>query len=370
MLICLWCFIVCCLLCVINKVYEKMSSETLVKRLSEIFEKKLNKSGIVLTVNQLYQLAKQQKLQGLTKLFVAKFLQNQKSVAQFSAPAKQPKNFQTIGIPRPGVFFIDYAEFHRDWATSHNKGYTGFLVVVENLTNKLFAYPCRGKSSSEWESAVQQFIETTGYIRTIYSDRDAVATSPQFRDMIKQKYKLNWYFLVKGSKSYLAERYIRYLKEKLSQAMQIKNTKSWHQFLIPIVQEYNNETIAGTSFKRKKVGTHNFLAFLSQLLKLKDPELHFSSSKMNEFVNDTWNRKVFKFQPGDKVLVARRSDWSKKHSAFFKASHWGTFDPNEFTIGQRQLRLMKGLNHYVPVYSIVELGPKIHFYAEELKKIN
>jgi len=33
---------------------------------------------------------------------------------------------------------IDFAEFRKEW-TGSNKGCTGFLVAVENFTNKLFA---------------------------------------------------------------------------------------------------------------------------------------------------------------------------------------------------------------------------------------
>lgn len=344
-----------------NKLFES---------LTKIYDSKIEKSGVVLTINQLYQLAKQKKLDGLTKKKVADFLNTRIEVTRFAnTAARRPKHFQTVGVPLPGIYFIDYAEFHKKLASPFNNGYTGFLVAVENLTNKLHVYPCKGKASEEWESAVQKFIEITGHVRTIYSDRDAVATSPTFREKMKQLYNVRWHFLVKGSKSYLAERYIRYMKEKLSQAMELKKTRTWYKFVQPITDEYDNEKVSGTSYKRKSIVKSNFFHFLSQLLKIKDPELHFPGSKINEFISSAWNNNIFKFSIGEQVLLARRADWSKKLPTFFKASHWGNFGSEIFTIASRQLRVSKKLNQFVPVYALKELGPSTHFYTNELKKI-
>lgn len=350
-----------------------MSNKLLHEQLSKIYNYKLEKTGVVLTINQLYQLGQKNQIFGLTKKKVGDFLRTKTEVARFANnTAKRPAQFQSIGVPVSGIFFIDYAEFHKNWASPLNRGYTGFLVAVENLTNKLFVYPCRGKSSNEWESAVQKFIEQTGYVRTIYSDRDAVATSSTFREKMKQLYNVRWHFLVKGSKSYLAERYIRYMKEKLSQTMAVKKTKTWYTFVKAITDEYNNEKIAGTSYKRKSILPSNFYHFMSQLIKVEEPELLFSGSKINEFLTKTWNQNIFKFSIGDQVLLARRSDWSKKlpgGPSFFKPSQWGTFGEEIYTIGARQLRATKKLNQFVPVYSLKEIGPSVHFYTNELKKL-
>jgi len=37
----------------------------------------------------------------------------------------------------------------------------------------------------------------------------------------------------------------------------------------------------------------------------------YASSKVTDFANSSWNRKIFKFNLGQKVLVARRSNWKK-----------------------------------------------------------
>jgi hypothetical protein len=370
---------------------ERTATATIVNELlSRIYNTKKDKLGVILTANQLYQYAvKENKL--ITKKAVVDFLKTQVLSARFTAPAKRPSAFQTISHPRIGVYFLDYAEFHKDWSW-HNKGNTGFLVAVENITNRLFVIPCKGKATNQWEKAVETFIELVRNVRTIFTDRDAVATSPAFQKRIQELYNLKWYFLVKGSKSYLAERFIRFTKEKLSQALTLKDTKNWCQFVEPIVNEYNKEKIEGTSYSRGSISNDNFNHFLSQRFKINrnsqlkniklsdDPTLRINSSRIyNDFFTKSWNDSIFSFAPGDKVLIARRSDW--KHNkqiagnAFFKASHWGTFDDRVYTIASRQLRATHNFRGYVPMYALKDYEDNTNkggrlFYASELKRVN
>lgn len=338
--------------------------------LNLLYESFLKRSaGVPPTANQLLQAAKT-KNSSLSKTRIAAFLKSKLVHAQFTAGKKRPKVFQTISVPRPGVFFVDYAEFHKEFAKFNNKGCTGFLICVENLTNKLFIFPCKGKSTAEWEQAMQALIDNTGYIRTIYSDRDSVATSPTFQKEMSEKYNIRWYFLRAKNKSYLAERYIRYVKEKLSQAMIIAQSKNWIQFVPGLYREYNNEQVEGATFKRKAINEANFNDFLSQVFRLKNPELAFNRARIGPFQNVNWNKALFSFKPGDSVLIARKANWREKlvGGAFFKASHQGSFSPRVYTISGRQLRAAKGFKKYVAVYSVTDL-PETWFYEEDLKKV-
>jgi hypothetical protein len=177
--------------------------------------------------------------------------------------------------------------------------------------------------------------------------------------------------LKKGHKAFLAERYIGFVKTKLSQALAHKGGKNWVQFVEPLVKEYNSEKIEGTSYKRSTISRENFSHFLSQLLKLEQPELTFNGFKAGPFQTDEWNRKIFKFDLGQRVLLARRANWKEteeKLTAFTKISSVGGFGKTVFTISGRQLRRNKSLKTFVPVYSLQELGPSLHFYANELKR--
>lgn len=359
----------------INKEVEK---ENIVTLLSKIYNNKKS-SGVILTANQLlqYALTKNKKV---TKKQVSVFLQGQTNYTRFVTTASRPKRFQSISYPRIGLYFLDYAEFQKDNAW-HNKGNTGFLVAVENVTNRLFIIPCKGKSTSQWENAVDQFIDSVKNVRVIYTDRDAVATSPSFQKRIKELYNIKWYFMVKGSKSYLAERYIRYAKEKLTQACEIKNTKTWLQFVKSICDEHNKEIIDKTSYSRNAIDKKNFNHFLEQRLSLSskkrkssniitssDPTLLFNSARIyNGFASEKWNKSIFKYNIGDNVLLANRADWNKKHHAFQKTSQWGTFSATVYTVIGRQLRSTKNFRGYAPMYSLSTFGPDRLFYANELR---
>ena len=339
------------------------------EQVKKYFDKKFEKTGIALTNTQLYNYAKENKLKDVTKKSVSNFLNKQEHVSHFS-PTKKVKVFQTIGVPRIGLYHLDYGEFHKSWSGS-NAGNTGFLVAVENFTNRLFVIPCRGKDTKQWLNAVEKFVELTRVVRTIFTDRDSVATSRQFRTRIAKEYNISWYFLKKGNKSYLAERYIGFAKQKLSQALLKKGGKNWIRFVPDLCKEYNTVKIPGTSYRRQAVSKENFNHFLGQLLKTDDPELTFNSFKAGPFANKKWNKKIFKFDLGQKVLLGRKANWKEaeeKAGIFKKASVVGGYGAKKYTISGRQLRgTKKKKPTFVAVYALQEFGSSLHFYTEELK---
>ena len=331
------------------------------------YRSKLRKTGIALTLSQLVQQLKKARIT-VKKDDLAGWLAKEKLSARFSRVSR-PKAFQTIGVLRPGVYFMDYAEFHKSWGW-HNSGCTGFLLAVENVTNRIFVHPCKTKETQSWETAIEKFVELTRNVTTVFSDRDTVVTSRNFRARIMDKYKINWYFLKKGSKAYLAERYIGFVKTKLSQALESreKETKNWVQFLDPLVKEYNTQKIEGTSYSRQAVSIENFQHFLQQKFKTSDPESSFAGFKMGPFVNERWNTAIFKFGLGDKVLLARRANWSDQKKGFSKYSTEGGFGETVYTVSGRQLR-QTATKKFVAVYALKEMGNDLHFYDAELKAV-
>jgi hypothetical protein len=332
------------------------------------FENKLKSVGVALTAIQLFQYARDKKIANISKKGIYEFLQRHQATSQFQQ-ARKTKEYQSMSVIRSGVYHIDFADFKNEWSGS-NGGATGFLVAVENFTNKVFAIPCRGKGTEEWLQAIATFVEKTRDIRTIFSDRDSVATSINFRDKIIADYGIRWYFLKKGNKAYLAERYIGFLKTKLSQALGYKGGKKWIDFLPAICSEYNATKIEGTSYRRQAINRANFNHFLSQLLKTPEPELTFNSFKAGPFATADWNKRIFKFNLGDRVLLSRRANWAdgaEKLKTFTKISTAGGFGAQVYTVGGRQLHSSKGGKSYVPVYSLNELGASLHFYTNELK---
>lgn len=341
------------------------------EQVKKIFRTKLEKTGIALTVNQLWNYVKQQKIKDVSKKEVATFISKEPVVTQFSKVLTRNKKYQTVGVLRSGVFFIDYAEFSKK-DSSFNDNKAGFILSVENFTNKLFVIPTKTKGTEDWERAVEQFVDISRQVSIIYSDRDAVATSEHFRKKLFDKYGVRWYFLKKGNKSFLAERYIGFVKTKLSQALLYHKTKRWIDFVDPLCQEYNKEKIENTSYTRSSINKTNFDHFLSQFFKTPNPDLLFNSFKAGPFENKEWNKLAFKFDLGEKVFVARRANWletTEKLKTFDKISKIGGFGSTVFTISGRQLRTAKDRKTFIPCYSLEEMGPSLHFYQTELKKV-
>jgi len=302
------------------------------------------------------------------------------SGARFSRQDGRRRAFQTLSPLRPGVYFIDYAEFHKSWAW-HNDRATGFLVAVENLTNRLFVLPSKGKSTRSWLDSVARFVELTRNVAVINSDRDSVATSPRFAAEMEDKYGLHWCFLPKGNKSYLAERYVGLVKTKLSQALEAKGGKRWVDLVGPLVREYNSQKVPGTSYTRQGVDRSNFESFASQLLGERDLAGRQSGFKAGPFRHHPeWNRAVFSLEIGDRVLVARSANWKfrssredgeGKKTVFDKPSTSGSFGKRVFTVAGRQLRANRAFDRMIPVYSLREFGARhLHFYENELRRVD
>lgn len=344
------------------------------------YNKRLSQTGVSLTASQLQQRVAKKVGRTIPLDRVYSFLRTGTAAPiaslQASQKSKRPRAFPTVGVSKAGLFYIDYGEFKKKWAGSNN-GCTGFLVAVENLSNRLFVYPTKGKNTKQWLETVARFVELTRDVKVLYSDRDSVATAPRFKAHVESKYGVRWKFLRKGNKSFLAERYVRFVKTKLSQALahagsEGKVQKRWVDYVAAICEEYNNEKISGTSYRRGSIAVDNFEDFVRQLFRLKDVSLErFNAYAAGPFENAGWNSRIFKFDIGDRVLLANAANWKSKGGVFAKASQDGGFGDREYTVSGRQLRADREFKRLCPVYSLLEFDERegerrLHFYENEL----
>ncbi len=351
--------------------------DPLVKKL---FLNKLRKTGVALTGYQLLDAAKRRKLKVPNLAAALKFIREDvPELAGFAGGPTKPKQtqFQTIGVSKPGVFFVDYGEFKKTWSGS-NRGCTGFLLGVENLTNRLFVEATKGKDTNQWLSSIAKFLERTGGVKLVYSDRDSVAKSEKFRDRLEKRYGIKWRFLAKDNKSYLAESLIGFVKRKLGQGLRTRaESKKWTDLLQPICDAYNDQIVPGTKYRRGAINETNFDSFVGQLFGDSDPSLsRYNSFKAGPFENERWNRAVFKFSPGDKVLLLKSAIWKKEarseglKGVFAKNSSEGGFSKRTYTVAGRQLRANRDFSRMVPVYSLKELGARhLNYYEPQMRKV-
>lgn len=350
-------------------VFSSMSSAD--NAVSKTYFSKLDKSGISYTGEQLRQAVRKEHKIDIERKQAYNFLRRDAppDVAALQVNPRSQKSFQTVGVSKAGVFFLDYGEFHKSWSRV-NDGCTGFLVAVENLSNRLFVHPTRGKDTRQWLDSIARFIEQTRDVKIIFSDRDSVATSPSFKEHVERKYGLRWKFLKKGNKSFLAERYVRYVKVKLSQALASRTeSKRWVDYVGELCRVYNQQKIPGTSYKRGAISDLNFDDFASQLFRTKSIDLdRYNAFAAGPFATRDWNKKAFKFQIGDKVLLLRTANWKSKGRGFPKPSIEGSYGSEEYTVSGRQLRASRDFKTLLPVYSLEEFGGNehFHFYENEL----
>ena len=363
----------------ISKKHKIETGELIHPLLRQLFLNKLRRSGVALTAHQLIDHARKRKLPAPTLSEAFRFIREDvPDLAGFASGRTKPKSrdYQTIGVSKSGVFFIDYGEFNKSWA-GHNKGCTGFLLAVENLTNRLFVEPTKGKNTDQWLKSIAAFLEQTRNVKLVYSDRDSVAQSKKFRDRLEEKYGVKWRFLAKDNKSYLAESLIGFFKRKLGQGLRAKGGKRWIDLIRPICDTYNSQTVPKTKFKRGAIDESNFDRFVGQLFGESDPTLsRYNSFKAGPFETKAWNKAIFKFDKGDKVLVVKSAVWKKnllpdgrKESVFSKRSSEGAFTSTPFTVAGRQLRAVRDYSRLVPVYSLKELGERhLTFYEPQLRR--
>lgn len=317
---------------------------------------------------------------------VKRYLDDKQSAAQFDIPRRiRPKHFQTMPVIKPGVYHVDHATFLPAWA-SYNDGHTGFIVYVENFTNRLFVCPCRSTNTESWTKALEAFLKVTHNVHTLCSDYDGVPSSDEWRNNVRRKYGIRWMFLRRLPKAFLAERYVGYVKKRLSVSLAAasqnkkKIVKRWVDMVQPLWQNYNQQFVQGTKFRRNQVTDENFETFLSQLKNDPEPEMKFHFYKAGPFLNENWNRRLFKFDLGQKVYVLKKTDPSvmSDERTYIKATVAGSWDTRKkFTIVSRQLRSTKNGREMIPVYSLKEFDKKhredrhvsrhYYFYENQLK---
>lgn len=364
---------------------RKQKSDSAMDKIEEHFYRTRDKTGISLDAAQLISWAKTQGLyKASTRGEVFRFLRESSRVDQGAFARPLPvKDYQTVSPLRPGVFFIDYGEFHKSWSGS-NGGATGFLVAVENVTCKLFVLPTRGKGTAQWLESIEKFVELSRQVSVIYSDRDTVAQSARFRTDLMERFGIRWHFLRSRHKSFLAERFIGYVKKKLSQALEHAQRRSgkgtpvkrWVDYVEPLVKIYNDQKVEGTRYRRRTVSRENFNDLLAQLFgNDKNYDLRFNSFAVGEFSHRAnWNAKLFKFSLGDQVRINRRADWADPENrlGFVKASTRGSFGRRIYKVVGRQLRWNKAYTKLIPIYALDGLPPGggFTFYESDLVRVS
>lgn len=282
---------------------------------------------------------------------------------------QRPASFQTFQIGKLGIVQTDFAYFHENWK-NWNRGNIGFAVFVCAMTGRLAVIPLKSRKTESFEESIEAACKGSLFpvVNVLESDRETAILSKNFQARMLEKHGVSFRFMSRFSKAFLAERYIRMVKRKLSTMLETKTgnieRRQWLEFLQPLVEHHNNQVVPGTTFVRNEVSDDNFHDFLDQKYSgSKDPQGYDSTLTFNcrsvdqaAIGQSEWKKRLFKFQIGDRVLASLKSlkvfdktDKSKT-STFVKASIVGTFSSREFVVEQACLRSTRSSTELVQGY--------------------
>ena len=103
------------------------------------------------------------------------------------------------------------------------------------------------------------------------------------------------------------------------------------------MKRHNSQFIKGTTFKRTQVHEKNFLQFLAQYFDSDSVHNVLSSSTRKSFLSENLNKQIFKFSPGDTVVLAKSADWTEGKGLFDKGSSTGSYGTKVYTVQKREL---------------------------------
>lgn len=250
------------------------------------------------------------------------------------------------------------------------------------------AFPVKDKSAQSYKDALLSFIQFYDYsISSFCSDKEA-ALSRKFKTFLLDNYGIRCYHILSHSKAYKAEAAIKYVKVRLSTAveasLEIAKKKAsskgqalsaaenlklryWLDHLENIVVHYNQQLIPGTNIKRGSISSANQLSLISALYRTNEPLNLLSEGTRSHWPAEFMNL-FFRYKINEKVHLATRSFYKLKN-IFVKYSVEGNYHPRIFIIHERRLKTNRRFT-IVPVYLLRDTttGEVLEgiFYAAEL----
>ena len=347
------------------------------RRLLRFFRLRAAKHGNLLGQREIAEYVRKNKL-SVSASQIENIRQHFKPTAvRRNAPAR-PARFSGIAVPSLGVVQVDLAFFDTRWKNKNNWN-VGVLVACAPATNLAYVHPIKNKSEGSIEAAIEALLDSQTFpsVHTIYSDMETAIRSRHFIEKINRQYGIRIVFLRRGVQCFSVERLIRTLKTKTFTVMELRGSKfRWMDALRDVVSSHNSEKCFGTAYRRKDVTESNFLDYMNQRYKCEDATLYFNASSIAT-LDSAWSRKLFKFQKGERVVVTRRADITKKKlSLSYKPSVDGTYSDTVFVVKSGALMLppaSRGRTHAVETYRIAPLSDqnklvKARFYPEELRR--
>jgi hypothetical protein len=259
-------------------------------------------------------------------------MRNKFKFAAIFANWKRPPKWVSSAIPNLGCVSVDGMEYKKKFAALNKQRWI-VIIGVDVLSQFMAAYAFPNKTQQSWNTALESFItKDFPCCRRFLVDRDVAITGEAYQRHMKQKWNVDFMHLRSNSKSVWAERGVRSLKVRLSQACLLSNTNNWLQFLDGIVADLNQKPCRNTSIKRCDVNKNNVMKVLAEMHGIKDWSPLYNTSVISNISAPMYRAIGFKFAENSKVLLSRSSNYTVKFGSFTKKSQEGNYTKTVYTI--------------------------------------
>ena len=256
-----------------------------------------------------------------------------------------------LGTSKNHLFAMDIADLfgdNRDRISKEkgNENMKYILIIINALTKYAYAYPLPDRQNKNIIKALEtafkdmnlkkcprkNFFETN-----IQVDQEFIV-GKKLQQFFKD-WCINVYYTQSKHKACMAERYVRYLKEKLVNRMESKKTEVWVPLLKDLLKQYNTLRKQNTTDMTPKTAEkYPSLAFVKIL------EKNVKKAKIYPV------RKKFKFRINDKVrvLVRKKNIFRKDYQARFTydiytiVTYRKVLNQNLYYLQTRKGQLLKG----------------------------
>lgn len=271
---------------------------------------------------------------------------------QIFSRTKRPDKELKINAP-PYCYQIDIVLMSS--YRSSNNGIDKFLLIVDILSRKAFAYVLKSGKATDVLSAYDDFVKDVGKDRltsvagddffgnAAFMKRNDELGVDVFHDVAAEDHMTKY-----GNKLGIIDRLVRTLKAYIKKVMIDSKSARWSRFLPDILDLYNGSPHSSLKGKSPNEAFED-VAFLSQL--------YLHQKGYNEYVSGTIALKV-----GDRVRAAVGKKMFEKEGAVFSKMIYTieSKDKNKFRLRDEEGKLVK--RKYKPV----ELKPVIGEVTERI----
>ena len=170
-------------------------------------------------------------MKNITKIFIDEI---------YSSPPK--KNYPTNKIVYNNIaeiWSVDLADF-LDYQTSNNKGFRYIIIIIDNFSKYLWAFPLKNKYSKTITDAFSNILSTSRRSPLkLESNRGSEWYKSVFQNFLKTK-NIQHYSRYTDKGPSICERVRRTLRNLLKKRVFLAGEASWRNELPSVIKQYNN----------------------------------------------------------------------------------------------------------------------------------